>query len=77
MGGGTSKISEMSARLNRGFLLKRDAKWVLRMSDEKCLNAVEVFGFVMPIERNYSLLDCAHEPGLKIFALGCIQGIEN
>ena len=35
---------------------------MLRVSEEKCLNAVEVFGFVIPIDRtsrHRSLLDLA------------------
>ena len=48
---------------------------------QKCLNAVVVFGFVMPSEWNschrFSALHCVREPALKIFALGCIPEIGN
>ena len=51
-GGGICKISEMPGSVKGGCLLTKDAKYVLRVSEEKCLNAVEVFSFVVPIDRN-------------------------
>ena len=55
-----AKFQRCSVTVNGGWLLTIDAKCVLRMSEEKCLNAVEDFGVVMPIKRSSchrSLLD--------------------